>query len=320
MDTAIIICTHGSTAESLVKTIEMLLGKQKNICWINFLSEDNTQILKEKYIKHIENLKTNKNILFLVDMWGGTPFNVAHQIIANKKNYTIITGVNIPMLTEICMSLNDNLTIQELINVAIQSGRNGIKNTYNKYLNDLKILNKNTNNIQSYPSNNTKHMKINLVRIDDRLIHGQIVTRWTKEIDITRIIIISDEVASDEMRKQLLIQVSPPGIKAHVINISKAIRVYNNPKYAKDRVMLLFNNPYDIIPLIESGIPITSINIGGMAFSQGKIQIHNAVSVNTKDIEAFKKLNTYGVNLEIRKIISDTPLNIMDLINKLNIE
>ena len=114
------------------------------------------------------------------------------------------------------------------------------------------------------------HMKIGLARIDDRLIHGQVATRWTKETNVSRIIVVSDEVAADHVRKTLLTQVAPPGVTAHVVDVAKAIRVWNNPKYANDRVMLLFTNPTDVLRLVEGGVDIQSVNIGGMAFRQGK--------------------------------------------------
>ncbi|MDI9742434.1 PTS sugar transporter subunit IIB, partial [Acinetobacter baumannii] len=66
----------------------------------------------------------------------------------------------------------------------------------------------------------------------DRLIHGQVATRRTKETNVTRIIVVSDEVAADTVRKTLLTQVAPPSVTAHVVDVAKMIRVYNNPKYA----------------------------------------------------------------------------------------
>lgn len=124
-------------------------------------------------------------------------------------------------------------------------------------------------------------------------------------------------MAADTVRKTLLTQVAPPGVTAHVVDVAKAIRVYDNPKYANDRVMLLFTNPTDVVRLVEGGVGITSVNIGGMAFRQGKTQVNNAVSVDEKDIEAFKTLNERGIELEVRKVSSDSPLNMMDLIKKL---
>jgi len=103
------------------------------------------------------------------------------------------------------------------------------------------------------PAGPHDHMKIGLARIDDRLIHGQVATRWTKETNVTRIIVVSDEVAADTVRKTLLTQVAPPGVTAHVVDVAKAIRVYDNPKYAGDKVMLLFTNPTDVLRLVEGG-------------------------------------------------------------------
>ncbi|MGS4774411.1 PTS sugar transporter subunit IIB, partial [Klebsiella pneumoniae subsp. pneumoniae] len=73
-----------------------------------------------------------------------------------------------------------------------------------------------------------------------------------------------------------------------------------NPKYAGQRVMLLFTNPTDVERIVEGGVKITSVNIGGRAFRQGKTQVNNAISVDAKDIEAFKKLNARGIELEAR--------------------
>ncbi|WP_138206238.1 mannose/fructose/sorbose PTS transporter subunit IIB [Haloimpatiens lingqiaonensis] len=160
-------------------------------------------------------------------------------------------------------------------------------------------------------------MNIVLARIDDRLIHGQVATIWTKETKCSRIIVCNDDVAQDEIRKTLLTQVAPPGIKAHVVDLAKAVRVYNNPKYENDRVMFLFTNPSDVLTLVENGVDIKSVNIGGMSFKEGKKKITGAVSVNDEDVDAFKKLNERGIELEIRKVATDSKADIMPLIEKL---
>ena len=159
-------------------------------------------------------------------------------------------------------------------------------------------------------------MKIVLARIDDRLIHGQVATVWSKVTGCERIIVCDDEVSKDAIRSTLLKQVAPPGIKSSVVDVDKAVRVYNNPKYAGERVMLLFTNPTDVERIVEGGVKITSVNIGGMAFRQGKTQVNNAISVDEKDIEAFNKLNARGIELEARKVSTDQKLKMMDLIGK----
>ena len=159
-------------------------------------------------------------------------------------------------------------------------------------------------------------MKIVLARIDDRLIHGQVVTVWSKVTNCQRIIVCDDDVAKDKIRATLLKQVAPAGIKSHVVDLDKAIRVYNNPKYENERCLLLFTNPTSVLYLVEHGVDIKSVNIGGMSFHEGKRQITSAVSVDDKDVESFKKLNEKGIELEIRKVDTDKKVNLMDVLNK----
>ncbi|NGX88322.1 PTS mannose transporter subunit IIAB [Rahnella sp. Lac-M11] len=320
MSIAIIIGTHGSAAEQLLKTAEMILGEQDNVAFIDFVPGENAETLIEKYTAKLGGLDTSSGVLFLVDTWGGSPFNAASRIVVDKENYEVVTGVNIPMLAETFMARDDNPSFAELVAIAVETGRIGVK--------ALKAPEAAPQApaaapvpkaaAPAKPVGPNDHMKIGLARIDDRLIHGQVATRWTKETNVTRIIVVSDEVAADTVRKTLLTQVAPPGVTAHVVDVAKAIRVWDNPKYANDRVMLLFTNPTDVLRLVEAGVKITTVNIGGMAFRQGKTQVNNAVSVDEKDIEAFKKLNEKGIELEVRKVSTDSRLKMMDLINKMN--
>lgn len=148
-------------------------------------------------------------------------------------------------------------------------------------------------------------MEIKLSRIDDRLIHGQVVTVWAKEAEAGRIIVVSDEVDNDSIRKTLVKRAAPPGIKVNVVGLEKAIRVYNNPKYEKETVFFLFTNPLEVLALVENGVLIKSINIGGMQFKTGRTQITKAVSVNKKEAESFKRLAELGVELDLRSVVSD---------------
>jgi PTS system mannose-specific IIB component len=317
---AIVIGTHGWAAEQLIKTAEMLLGEQQNVGWIDFVPGENAETLIEKYQARLTDLDTSKGVLFLVDTWGGSPFNAASRIVVDKENYEVIAGVNIPMLVEAFMARDDDPSFDELVAVAVETGREGVRALKAKepepVVTAAAAAPVKAAPVAQKPMGPKDYMNIGLARIDDRLIHGQVATRWTKETNVTRIIVVSDEVAADHVRKTLLTQVAPPGVTAHVVDIAKMIRVWNNPKYGGDRVMLLFTNPTDVERLVEAGVKIPSVNIGGMAFRQGKTQVNNAVSVDDKDIAAFKKLNERGIELEVRKVSSDQRLKMMDLIAK----
>ena len=318
MTIAIVIGTHGWAAEQLLKTAEMLLGEQENVGWIDFVPGENAETLIEKYNAQLAKLDTSKGVLFLVDTWGGSPFNAASRIVVDKEHYEVVAGVNIPMLVETFMARDDNPSFDELVALAVETGREGVKALKAKPVEKAVVAPVVAPKAAApaKPMGPDDYMTIGLARIDDRLIHGQVATRWTKETNVTRIIVVSDEVAADNVRKTLLTQVAPPGVTAHVVDVEKMIRGYNNPKYAGDRVMLLFTNPTDVERIVEGGVKITSVNIGGMAFRQGKTQVNNAVSVDEKDIVAFKKLNERGIELEVRKVSTDQKLKMMDLIAK----
>ncbi len=321
MTIAIVIGTHGWAAEQLLKTAEMLLGEQENVGWIDFVPGENAETLIEKYTAQLSRLDTSSGVLFLVDTWGGSPFNAASRIVVDKEQYEVVAGVNIPMLVETLMARDDNPTFDELVALAVETGREGVKALKAKPVEVVKAAPVAAAAAakpaaSQKPMGPNDYMQIGLARIDDRLIHGQVATRWTKETNVQRIIVVSDEVAADTVRKTLLTQVAPPGVTAHVVDVAKMIRVYNNPKYAGERIMLLFTNPADVERVVEGGVNITSVNIGGMAFRQGKTQVNNAISVDEKDIEAFKKLNARGIELEARKVSTDQKLKMMDLIGK----
>lgn len=72
-------------------------------------------------------LDTTKGVLFLVDTWGGSPFNAASRIVVDKEHYEVIAGVNIPMLVETLMARDDDPSFDELVALAVETGREGVK-------------------------------------------------------------------------------------------------------------------------------------------------------------------------------------------------
>lgn len=326
MTIAIIIATHGVAAEQLLKTTEMLIGEQENVATIDFVPGENAETIMTKYQEKLSTTLSHcDEVLFLVDTWGGSPFNAANRIADGKEDMDIVTGVNIPMLVETFMARDDNPSLQELVAIALETGRTGVR--------ALRYQEEEDEPAQAAPANQAVkpvepsvvkangvgHLEIGLARIDDRLIHGQVATRWTKESRVTRIVVVNDDVAKDSVRSTMLKNVAPPGVTAHVVDVEKMIRVYNNAEYAGERMMLLFTNPTDVVRLMEAGVEFKSINVGGMAYKDGKKMITSAVAVDDKDIEAFKVLDAKNIELDVRKVSNDSRQYMMDLLKKNNL-
>ncbi|OOF36256.1 PTS mannose transporter subunit IIAB [Rodentibacter heidelbergensis] len=326
MRIAIIIATHGVAAEQLLKTTEMLIGEQDDVAFIDFVPGENAETIMGKYQQKLAtDLAHCDQVLFLVDTWGGSPFNAANRVSEGKENMDIVTGVNVPMLVETFMARDDNPSLQELVAIALETGRTGVRalrfDEPEKTPEKTTALTPSPKQVEPLEVANkgTEHLTIGLARIDDRLIHGQVATRWTKESKVSRIVVVNDEVAKDSVRSTMLKSVAPPGVSAHVVDVEKMIRVYNNAEYAGERMMLLFTNPTDVVRLMEAGVKFDSINIGGMAYREGKKMITSAVSVDEKDIDAFKLLDANGIELDVRKVSNDSRQYMMDLLKKNNL-
>lgn len=319
MSTGIIIATHGVAAKYLLETTQMLIGEQDDVAFIEFVAGENAETIIEKYKAILEGeLKHCSDVLFLVDAWGGSPFNAASRICVDQDNMEIVAGVNVPMLIEVFLARDDDEGLEELSKIAQRAGKDGIK-AFKFQQEEAKPKAKKVVAPQPTTAVDGEHMKIGLARVDDRLIHGQVATRWTKESNVSRIIVVNDAVVKDSVRSSLLKEAAPPGVSAHVVSVEKMVRVYNNPEYARDRVMLLFTNPQDALTLIEAGLEIKSLNIGGMAYQEGKKQITSAVSVNEQDVASFVKMNELKIELDVRKVSSDNQVYMMDLLKKNNL-
>ena len=157
---------------------------------------------------------------------------------------------------------------------------------------------------------------VRLARIDDRLIHGQVTTTWSKQIGINRILVISDEAASHPLRKLLLKQAAPTGVNVNVLSVSRMIEVSQSDILQNERIALLFTTPVDVESLVRSGMELTSVNIGGMSFSSGKKMLTNFISVDDRDVEAFSYLSAEGIELEVRKVPADHKVDLIELLKK----
>ncbi len=150
-------------------------------------------------------------------------------------------------------------------------------------------------------------------RIDDRLIHGQVVTTWVNVKKIEQIIVVNDKVANDKIQKNILNMAAPQGIKVHTFGVEKFADVYKTTPIKK-RTMLLFTNSIDVAKLVELGVDIGELNIGGMRFQEGRKQLTKALSVTPDEEAAFRKLMDKGTKITIQMVPNDEAKDIKEVL------
>ena len=159
-------------------------------------------------------------------------------------------------------------------------------------------------------------MSIVLIRIDDRLIHGQIVEGWLKSIHVNHIVVVSDEVARDKMQQVLLGMAVPSGVKVASYSIENAAKKIRENYFLSDRVLLLLSSPRDVLRLMNAGVEVPSVNVGGMHYTPGKKQLLRNLSVDDDDISALIEISRKGAELEGRVLPSDEKVNILEVLEK----
>ena len=311
----IILATHGEFAEGILQSESMIFGEQENVKAITLHPSDSPESLKERMQEAIATFDNQDEVLFLVDLWGGTPFNQANNLCGEHSNWAIVAGLNLPMLIEAYSSRFSMETAKEIAAAIIEPAREGVKATVDAP-NQNKPATQVSNTIPEGTVLGDGKMKIVLARVDSRLLHGQVATAWTKSTNPNRIIVVSDSVAKDELRKKLIQEAAPPGVKANVVPIKKIIEVSRDPRFGNTKALLLFENPQDVLRTIEGGVDIDVVNIGSMAHSVGKVMVNKVLSMNADDVDAFEKLKAKNVKFDVRKVPNDSNSNMDDLLKK----
>jgi PTS system mannose-specific IIA component/PTS system mannose-specific IIB component len=126
---AIIIGTHGRFSEELLNTCEMICGKTKNVAAITLIPGEGPDDVVKKYEKAISEMDTENGVLFLNDLFGGSPYNAACRLVINDDKYGIVTGVNLPMLIEMlgAQAADGPVDIHQLMDKAVEAGKSGLQ-------------------------------------------------------------------------------------------------------------------------------------------------------------------------------------------------
>ena len=157
---------------------------------------------------------------------------------------------------------------------------------------------------------------IQLIRIDDRLLHGQVAYSWKAGLRYQAIIISDDDVANDDLRKKILKMASPSDVRVAIKNIDESIRMINNPKLKDVKIFVIVANPKSAYRLYEEINEKPDLNIGGMMKKSNSRKFSSAVYVDDEDYLYIEKIKDLGVNIDVRQTPTETSKDIASLVKK----
>ena len=143
-------------------------------------------------------------------------------------------------------------------------------------------------------------MKISMIRIDERLIHGQVTMGWARTSSANLILAVNDVVANDQFQKKLMMMAAPVGVTIEIYSVAEVVEKLNANTWPNATILLLLRNPIDMVRLTEMGIKINKINVGGVRTPGATIKLTKEVSATPEEIVAWKKLDESGIRIEVQ--------------------
>jgi len=148
-------------------------------------------------------------------------------------------------------------------------------------------------------------MAIALLRVDDRLVHGQVVEGWLPSLKADLILVASDSAAADPISSALMKMAMPPAVGLLVLGVAAAAEALASPQMAARRALVLVPGPAEALALLKKGVAVDRVNVGGLHFTIGKVQLGRALFLDEKDKDALRDIAKRGVRLEGRPLPSD---------------
>lgn len=322
----ILIATHGKMASGIRYTAELIVGKMAEITTIDayVTPEDNVEKKFEEYFAQHE----NDRIFVFTDLMGGS---VNQKLLgySQKENVTLITGTNLPVLMQVMMA-DDDVTeeeIQEFIDDAREElqvvdlgGEKKSPAKENAAPAAEKSAPKKAPAPQSYDNSTAK---ITALRVDDRLIHRQVAMTWTKQLAVQGIVVANDEAANDNTQKMALKMAVPGGIKSLIKPVDEAIRILNNPKASRMRILVLTRTVKDALKIRQSVGEIGFLNVGNTGRFDGidvseKLVLTPTIMLTKTEQQALKDLVALDPKTCMQQVPNDEQKLVKDVLDKLN--
>lgn len=140
-------------------------------------------------------------------------------------------------------------------------------------------------------------MTIINVRVDGRLIHGQVAMLWSPFLHITRIIVVGDKISEDELGKNALKLAKPSGVNLSILPVEKAITNLLEHRYDSQRVLIVTREIGALVAMKKAGIDFNEVNVGNVSNTDGKTAIYSSVFLSKEEAQELRELNELGVKL-----------------------
>ncbi|MGX8833114.1 PTS system mannose/fructose/N-acetylgalactosamine-transporter subunit IIB [Amedibacillus sp. YH-ame6] len=158
---------------------------------------------------------------------------------------------------------------------------------------------------------------VKLVRVDFRLMHGQVIANWMNQVDGDSIMIINKKLANDPFMGNVYKMAAPKGVKVNIMDLDKAMERIQSEKYATRKLVVLFKSVKDAKEAFERGFPMKELQIGGLGSGENRVQITNQIYLNRADTDMLLDISGKGVKVYLQAVPKEAAIGIDKAASKL---
>lgn len=300
-----VLASHGTYAEATLASCELIAGKLANFASVSFHDPMSIDDLLSAYEAAYAKESSPANFTIITDIPNGSPANAALAFKHQHPDTQVFSGLSLGLV----LALATGTPISE----AITQSKAIIKEL------SLKSEREDISTDTTAPStNNSLHTGNPLinVRVDARLIHGQVATMWTRTLNATRIMVVDEQIVQSEVQKMTLKTAVPGGVHLSILTPSGAAERILADQYQGQRVFLIVRNPKALQVLVKAGVKLESVNVGNLSMAVGAKQVAKSVAVTPEDVAVFDDLAAHGVKLYHQMVPNDQKVDFMALLKK----
>lgn len=306
----IVLVSHGQMAAGVKATLEMIVGKQEHVHVVSLKPDGDDRQFEADLQEEMKTL--NGPTLIIADLLGGTPCNVALRNYLEDDQVAIIAGMSLPLVIE--ATLNTQATSTELVKAAqgaVADVKAEMATTQEDVAETTEAAPASVDDLSQYQAYAGKANIVN-VRIDERLIHGQVAGIWSTSLNTQRIIVINDEAAQDPLQKSSLRMAAPSSMRLSVLTVAEAAKNVQAGKYGAQRIFLLFKNPTDVLRYLEAGGELTTVNVGNMSYKEGTREVTKSIQVTKAEETVFEDIAKRQIKITAQRVPNDPVVDFME--------
>ena len=155
-----------------------------------------------------------------------------------------------------------------------------------------------------------------LTRVDSRLIHGQVMTKWVNQVQANKIVVVSDELAADEFMRSIYLMSAPTGVEVVCLSEAQAVESYAADVFGAGNVLLLLPSLKVLKNVYDQGVKVEAVQVGGLGGGPERKVVFQNITLDDEDAAILEALAAAGVKIVFQTIPEDSPQGVDSILKK----